>query len=239
MLMGLTEREVAICEAIHDAIRKAKPKETYKGLGIKTGLGKDIVGNLALGRTEPTDDRVQILRKVLRKPESWPYDAIEPRLRLGEPVVLSTSGIPLERIRVVGSVAAGGGEFNVDEQEELIYVPARMAQIGPLGWRVKGDSLMPRIEEGDILCYKAQTTPRKGFPFLLRNQQDGLRTKVMDWANGEWIVRSTSAKYPPEPLADHQIIGIMVGWYRSKGVFEATMSDSDGLRIENIPIIDQ
>lgn len=92
--------------------------------------------------------------------------------------------------------------------------------------------MMPALEPGDTVLFRELRTPKRGFPFLVRNKENGCRVKIIDWADGEWILRSINSAFAPEPLGDHEILGILVGWYRVQGSRETLDSDPGGLRIE-------
>ena len=51
----------------------------------------------------------------------------------------------------------------------------------------------------------------------------------MDWQDSQWVVKSLNPTFATEPLGQHQILGFLIGWYRTKGSRETMDSDPGGL----------
>lgn len=153
----------------------------------------------------------------------------EPAANL-RPVSL-TYGV-LVPIPVVGQVSAGAGAHNVDPIEREIHVPPSLRAIGGLAYIVDGESMMPALMPGDIAVFKETTQPRKGFTFLLKRGEGEFSVKNLDWKDNQWIMTSLNPNYPPESLMNVQLVGLLVGWYRSFGTYEKLESDPYGLRLE-------
>lgn len=144
---------------------------------------------------------------------------------------------PMAKVPVVGRVAAGDGETNVDPDEYDVWVPSSLQQIGGIGYVIDGDSMMPCLESGDIALFRKMSDARNGFTFLLKKEGQ-FRCKNISWKNGGWVLESLNpdkSRYPDEPLGSWQILGILVGWYRSIGSYEKLEANPHGLKLE-IPI---
>lgn len=141
---------------------------------------------------------------------------------------------PMVMIPVVGRVAAGEGVYNVDPDEEAVAVPASLKQIGGIGYVIDGDSMMPALQPGDVALFRETHQPRNGFTFLLKKDGE-FRCKNIAWRSGEWIMESLNPNkeaYPDATMRDWQIVGILVGWYRSIGSYEKLEADPHGLRLD-------
>lgn len=133
---------------------------------------------------------------------------------------------------VVGSVAAGEGQYNVDSELETVFVPERLAQIGGIGWMVEGESMMPLLEPGDVAIFREHRQPRRNYPFLVKSADGMYRVKILAWSNDEWMLESLNPKFIPEPFGSHALLGYLIGWYRSRGTRETMDSDPHGLRLD-------
>lgn len=213
----------------------ANTKETLELIQIREALGLTIrefakridepeprYKNYEYGFTKKVPDRVMQKARVLA-------EGLRPK---PEGRLVSLAGTPLAAIRVVGRVAAGAGEQNVDADESVRYVPQRLADIGGVGWEVDGESMMPALEPGDIALFREHRTPRRGYPFLLQSPREGLRVKIIDWEQNMWVLKSINPSFPKEPLDDHELLGYLIGWYRVRGSRETLDSDPGGLKLD-------
>lgn len=140
----------------------------------------------------------------------------------------------MARIPIVGRASAGDGITNVDPDENTVEVPASLRQIGGIGYVIDGDSMMPALQPGDVALFRETHQPRNGFTFLLKREGE-YRCKNIAWRGGEWVMESLNPnkdRYPDDSLIDWQIIGMLVGWYRSIGSYEKLEADPHGLRLD-------
>lgn len=211
-----------VANALKEAILMSEPKIGYTKLARKIDETYDRLYNMANGRTEPDPVVLEKVRKALGKPADWLKGLPEGRM-------VSIAGTPLAPVKVVGNVSGGSGAYNVDPQDELVYVPQTLANIGGLGWVVEGESMMPELDPGTIALFKEHRSPRRSFTFLVKAKDGDLRVKNLEWMDNEWTLVSLNPKYPPEPLNDHELLGYLIGWYKVKGKREEIISDPDGL----------
>lgn len=135
-------------------------------------------------------------------------------------------------IPVAGKVAAGEGTTNVDPDNEPILVPHSLANMGVVGFVIDGESMMPVLQPGDIAVFKQSHTPRKGFTHLVKTQENEFRCKVIEWKQNRWTLVSLNEAFPDEHLGEAQVLGLLVGRYRSVGSYEMLEADPNGLRLE-------
>ena len=139
---------------------------------------------------------------------------------------------PMARVPIVGTVSAGPGVTNVDSESDSVYVPMSLQQIGGIGYVIDGDSMMPALQPGDVALFRETYQPRNGFTFLIKKDGEH-RCKNIIWQSGEWVMQSLNNRYAVEPLHDWQILGMLVGWYRSIGSYEKLEADPNGLRLDS------
>ena len=137
----------------------------------------------------------------------------------------------LAPIPVMGRAAAGAGETNVDSDLEPIYVPAKLATMGGIGFVIDGESMMPALQPGDVAVFKPESTPRRGYSYLIKTAGDEFRCKNLEWKDDRWALVSLKPSFLDEQLEDGQIVGLLVGCYRSMGSYEMLEADPNGLRL--------
>ena len=144
---------------------------------------------------------------------------------------VSLAGLPMAQVPIIGRASAGPGLANVDPDESSIWVPMNLAQIGGVGWMVDGESMMPALEPGDIALFREHRQPKRGYTFLVRTPDREERVKIMDWDGTQWILKSLNPSFAPEPVAGHELLGFLIGWYKVRGTREDIASDPAGLII--------
>lgn len=125
--------------------------------------------------------------------------------------------IPMKKIPIAGKAAAGSGVYNVDNDDEWLSVPADMVIDGSLGFTIQGDSMMPILRENDIAVFFPSSSPSNnpGKIFLVKMPDSELRCKVIDYRADGWTLVSTNPAYEAESLGGAQVLGFLIGLYRS------------------------
>lgn len=143
---------------------------------------------------------------------------------------VTIKGIPLAPIPVVGAASAGeGSQFHPDLDQ--LWVPQYMARLDSRGWEAEGDSMLPWIQPGDIVVARDYKSPKLGYPFMIRREDGSTSVKILAY-DQDWVYKSLNPKYDPEP-ARGELLGYVIGIYRSEGTFETTLYDPNGLRPKN------
>lgn len=181
------------------------------------GVSYDRLASMATGRTRLPHGVLEAARAFIAQSQG----------ELGK--VKAVGELPMAHVRVVGDVAAGPAELNVDPDRDTILVPAHLARHDCVAYIVTGESMMPALEPGDVAIFREHHTPRRGYAFLLRSDH-GYRIKILNW-DREWQLVSLNPAFPVEPATDHQLIGYLVGWYRARGPRETLDFDPNGLRL--------
>jgi phage repressor protein C with HTH and peptisase S24 domain len=217
----------SIRNAMRRTIAVHKPQVNTQSLALELGLSYNQLVNMLTGRTKIPTEIAEAFRQRFSLPTNWlgtnPDNLIP----------VSVGGTPMARVKIVGSASAGPGITNVDVSEDEILVPERLANLGGIGFIVDGDSMMPALQPGDVTLFREARVPIPGYPFLIKTDSAEYKIKVLVYAAGTWNLSSLNPTYQTKPLAEgDEIVGILVGWYRSRGSRETMDSDPNGLRLD-------
>lgn len=126
------------------------------------------------------------------------------------------------QIPVFESVSAGFGAYA--SSEILEYIPvvlnSRYEADNTLAIKVKGDSMYPKIEDGDVIIVRKQSSVDSGdIAVLLLDNEEGLVKKVE--YGSDWIeLISFNPEYAPrrfekEDVLRLQVVGKVIGSYKA------------------------
>ena len=102
------------------------------------------------------------------------------------------------KIPVLGNVAAGIPITAVEDILDYEEVPISWQNQGEFfGLKIKGDSMEPKIDDGDVVIVRQQSDANRGDTVIaLVNGDDATCKRLEKTDNGIMLV-STNAKYPP------------------------------------------
>lgn len=128
----------------------------------KTGINKGAISSYISGRYEPKQRNIYRLSKALNVSEAWLMGLDVPMRRSeGEPY--NKKKLKAVRIPVLGRVQAG---LPIEAHEEILdyeEIEPSMALNGDyFGLQVRGDSMMPRFVEGDVVIVRQQNDAECG-----------------------------------------------------------------------------
>lgn len=114
-------------------------------------------------------------------------------------------GLPV-RIPVLGRVAAG---IPFDAEEYIIdweVIPATLAEGGDyFGLEIKGDSMEPKISDGDVVIVRKQSDADSGdLVIALINGDDATCKRLMKYKDGIALI-SSNPKYPPFQYSKEEV----------------------------------
>lgn len=111
------------------------------------------------------------------------------------------------KIPVLGTVAAGIPISAIEDILDYEEVPQSWENQGEFfGLRIKGDSMEPRMESGDVVIVKQQSDANSGDTVIvLVNGDDATCKKLQKTDNGIMLV-STNPKYPPMFYSNEEIV---------------------------------
>ncbi len=187
---------------------------TQKDMGDILGITASAYGFYEQGRTEPTLDILEKLSNVF----SVSIDYI-----LGNDDVRLKNEIKIDnvvKLPVLGSVRAGTGGWAIEEVIGHEYAFNLCADTSDYYYlKVKGDSMEPRISEGDLALVKKQSDVESGdLAIVLINGDEGVIKKVIK-RDDCLELHSFNAYYPVrvfsgQALQDVKIIGKVINTTR-------------------------
>lgn len=103
------------------------------------------------------------------------------------------------RIPVLGRVAAGIPIEAIEDVEDWEEIPESMAKKGEyFALRIKGDSMLPEIKEGDVVIVRKQPCVDSGeIAIVLVNGTDATCKKIQKQENGITLIGYNTAVYSP------------------------------------------
>lgn len=187
-------------EELHVRLQKAMAIRNMKQVDLceKTGISKSKISQYVRGDHAPKLDAVYKLAKALSVEEAWlmgydiPMEA--PRLPSNAMPVNDTYKIPL-----LGRVAAGQPLFDEGNVAGEVFVDPSMvpgdAKLFAL--KVKGDSMSPKILDGDTLIVKEQPDADDGEIVIVTvNGDEGTCKKIQRYPGSLKLI-SLNPTYDP------------------------------------------
>ena len=183
-----------------------------------TGIGKSSISTYLSGEYEPKQSNAYKLASALNVNPAWLMGqdvpmTPEPTPRLPHPDLLP---VRRRRIRILGAIAAGQPIYADEERDSYVAVDGDMECDFAL--RVTGDSMSPRLLDGDTVFFRDQDDVCDGQIAAVIIDDSATLKHVYHLPNGIQLV-SENPKYPPM-IFDAQnstyarILGLAVGYYR-------------------------
>lgn len=178
-----------------DSIIKTRRKElgiTLEDIGNYVGVSKATVQRWETGSiSNMRRDRIKKLSEIL---QIAPEILLEAENKVPE---LSQPRTTLAKIPVLGTVAAG---VPITAQEDIIgweEVPAQWVKNDTVfALKLKGDSMEPRMTEGDVVIVKKQSDVTSGEIAIVMVDGEATCKKVVKHSDGMVLI-SNNLKYAP------------------------------------------
>lgn len=156
-----------------------------------TGIPKSSISMYLSGQRIMKADRIGIISEKF---------AIDPAWLMGKDV--SMRKIPnvtdIVKIPIYGRVAAGNGVCALEDISGYVTVSKQLASTGDLfALRISGDSMMPRIADGDIVVVRKQSDADNGDTVIALINGDDAVCKRLRKYDGGIILISNNPKYEP------------------------------------------
>ena len=114
-------------------------------------------------------------------------------------------------VPLLGSVAAGDWESAVeDETGERVLVPPDIEGIADYALRVRGDSMIPTLYEGDLLFVSRDLEPRSRDVVVVRNADGEVSVKRYIKFKDKVILRPDNPSYEPLSPSDAEVLGVAI-----------------------------
>lgn len=171
-------------------------KLTKRELAKRIGVHESSINKYEKGLVDIPLSKISELARVLKVTEAylmgWEEKSEQPPQGL--------------QIPVLGTVAAGIPISAVEDILDYEEVPQSWESQGEFfGLRIKGDSMEPRMESGDVVIVRQQSDANSGDTVIvLVNGDDATCKKLQKTDNGIMLV-STNSKYPPMFYTNEEI----------------------------------
>lgn len=177
-----------LCEAL--LARNMSAAELSRALGINEGT----VSQYKKGLYEPKQKRTQEIARILNVSIAWLMGADIPMRPYEFPLTVN-SNKKSTQIPVLGRVAAGypmEAVENIIDYEEISEAMASTEEYFAL--QVKGDSMLPRFTDGDVVIVRKQEDVESGdIAIMLVNGDEATIKKVQKFEGGINLIPSNTA----------------------------------------------
>lgn len=178
---------------------------TYRELSDLTGIPASAIQRYASGETSKIPiDRIKILAKVLK---------VSAEYLIGWDV---PDHPDKHYVPVYGDIAAGYPILEVQDIEDYEEISPEMAKNGEyIALRIHGDSMMPRICDGDVIIIRLQETCENGDICAVCVNGDSATCKKVKFTDDGIVLVSLNPAYDPIFISkwqckDIKIIGKVV-----------------------------
>lgn len=186
------------------SIRDLKPVDLVE----KTKIPKSAISQYMSGYAKPKQDRIYLISEALNINEAWLLGYDVP-MEKDQNVSDKIEGV---KIPVLGYVAAGipidAIEYIIDYEE----IPQEMARTGEFfALKIKGNSMEPRICNGDVVIVKKQPDVNNGeIAIVLVNGDEATCKKIKKNELGINLIPLNTAGYDVMFYTNEQIIELPV-----------------------------
>ena len=186
-----------IAERIKEALQLRNMKQS--DLVEKTGIGKSSISTYLSGSYEPKQRNIYKIAQALNVSEAWLMGADVPM----------TSRQPQRSfiINVLGRVAAGlpiEAVENIIDTEEISEDMARTGEY--FGLQIHGDSMEPRMYEGDVVIVRQQDDAESGDIVIAMINGNDATCKRLTKYTGGIALASLNTKYEPMMFSNEEIV---------------------------------
>lgn len=201
--------------------RRKELKLTLEDVGNAVGVGKSTVKKWETGYiANMRRDKISLLAKVLQMSPSEFVDNDEQYEPSNISYIIGSKN--MYQVPVFESVSAG---FGVYASNDIIdYIPVIIANPADvedtIAVKVTGDSMYPKIEDGDIIIVRRQTSVDSGdIAVVLLDNDEGLVKKVV--YGPTWIeLQSINEAYPVQrfdgvEVTRLRVVGKVMGSYKT------------------------
>lgn len=171
-------------------------------LSKDSGVSKSALNHYLKGDLVPSQENAEKMAAVLKVNPLW-LMGIQKNMIPDQPVV-SDGAV---QIKVLGRVAAGIPIEAVTEYIDTEEIPAKMAQSGDyFGLQIHGDSMEPRMREGDVVIVRQQDDAENGdIVIAMVNGSDATCKRLTKYAGGIGLI-SLNPNYDPMMFTDQEIV---------------------------------
>ncbi|MDL2224943.1 helix-turn-helix domain-containing protein [Eubacteriales bacterium OttesenSCG-928-M02] len=175
---------------------------SQKNLADHLGVARSTVAMWEAGNSQPDNDKLKAIAS---------YFSVSVDYLLGMPeyfIPVTTNGVT---IKVLGRVAAGVPIEAMEDIRGEEEISQALAATGTFfGLQIQGDSMEPRIMDGDVVIVRQQPDVENGeIAVVLVNGEDATVKKIQKQQDGIMLV-SINPNYPPVFYSNEQIAKLPV-----------------------------
>ena len=160
------------------------------------------------GKSNPDNEKIFLLSKVFDVSEAWllGYDVPRNKIENNEEKENQVIKIP-----VLGTVPAGIPISAIEDILDYEDVPQSWSNQGDFfGLRIKGNSMYPKLENGEIVIVKKQSTADNGDVVIAMVNGDDATCKRYKRTDTGIMLTSDNSEYSPMFYTDEQIQSLPV-----------------------------
>lgn len=172
---------------------------TQNQLSKILGVSESTVGKWILEKSLPRMGVIQKLSEHFNVPKSYFLERQE------SPAKAMTKGV---RIPILGRVVAGVPLEAITDIEGYEEITPKMASLGEyFALRIKGHSMEPRIEDGEIVICKQQSDVESGdIAIVLVNGNEATCKQIKKSPEGITLIGFNPVVYPPHFYSNKEIV---------------------------------
>lgn len=190
---------------------------TAADLSRKTKIPEGTISCYKSGKYEAKQDKVYIIAKALNVDPSWLMGYDVP-MQPDSFIPKGFEPLPeMAKVPLIGDIACGTPITAEENIKEYIGIPA--AWRADFALRCHGDSMAPRICDGDIVCIRKQREVETGQVAAVRIGDEATLKHFYKSGDVVQLIAENSAVCPPmvysgQKLEEIQIEGLAVGFCR-------------------------
>lgn len=172
---------------------------TQNQLSKILGVSESTVGKWILEKSLPRMGIIQKLSEYFNVPKSYFLE------KQDSPAKTMTKGV---RIPILGRVVAGVPLEAITDIEGYEEITPKMASLGEyFALRIKGHSMEPRIEDGEIVICKQQSDVESGdIAIVLVNGNEATCKQIKKSPEGITLIGFNPVVYPPHFYSNKEIV---------------------------------
>lgn len=183
---------------------------------LDCGIGRTAVSQWKRG-TLPSAKSLQKLSSYFKVTTDYfftDHTDSAARLALGmlrDPALADEAEHRAVRIPIYGQIAAGVPIAAITDIEDYEEISAKMASLGDyIALRIHGDSMLPRMTEGDVVIARLQDTVDSGDTALVMVGDESATCKRVKFTDEGLMLISTNPAYEPMFFTKRQVAELPV-----------------------------
>jgi len=219
-IIGVSNKEVYMKKIFSERLQEALNLRGMKQVDLveKTGISKSAISQYLSGEFQPKQSNTYKIAQALNVNEAWllGYNVPIEENRLNIFDIPNIMPLNTKKVPLLGSIAAGAPILAVEHSEDYIECAEHVRADFCL--RIKGDSMAPRINDGDIVFIHRQPEIENGQIAAVYIDGEATLKRVYKASKSLQLI-AENPDYPPivcthDNCDDIQIIGKAIAFQR-------------------------